>query len=182
MVDVARERGVEGSTVLEVGGGVGEVQVELLRAGARRAVSVELTPTHEEAATELLDNLQLRERVERTVADFVGAGDSVAAADVVVLNRVICCYPDMPALAGAAARHTRTLLVMSYPASRWWIRVGLAAGNALLWLARREFHIFVHRPDRIGAAVEGGGLRSASRRKGLFWEVAAWERPGGVAG
>jgi hypothetical protein len=32
-----------------VGGGIGVIQIELLRAGITRAVNIELTPTYEEA-------------------------------------------------------------------------------------------------------------------------------------
>src|SRR5690242_15766148 len=68
--DVLRAQGVEGRTVLEVGGGIGALQIELLKAGAERAVSVELTPTYEEVAAELLEQNGLSDRVERRVADF----------------------------------------------------------------------------------------------------------------
>ena len=177
IVDLLVERGAEGSTVLEVGGGVGAVQVELLRAGARRAVSVELTPTYEEAARQLLREAGLEDRVERTIIDFVEGGADVAAADVVVMNRVLCCYPDMPRLAGAAADHTRRLLAVSYPKSTWWTRLTLGVGNVGLRVFRREFHLFLHSPDEIGRVAESSGLRPVTRRRGLFWEIAAWERP-----
>src|SRR5207247_1658949 len=88
---------------LEVGGGIGAIQLELLKAGAARAVSVELTPTYEDIARQLLDEAGLADRVERKVMDFAQAAAQVDSADVVVLNRVICCYPDMPRLAAAAA-------------------------------------------------------------------------------
>src|SRR5438094_7149788 len=63
--DFVKKQGVEGRTVLEVGGGIGVIQIELLKAGAARAVSVELTPTYEEEATALLREMGLEERVER---------------------------------------------------------------------------------------------------------------------
>jgi hypothetical protein len=96
IADLVKERGVEGMTMLEVGGGIGAVEIELLKAGVTRAVNVELTPTYEEVA-----------RVERPVMDFVETGADVEAADFVVLNRVICCYPDMPRLTAAAAERVR---------------------------------------------------------------------------
>ena len=103
IVELLLAQGVEGKTVLEVGGGVGAIQLELLRAGASRAVSIELTPTYELAAAELLAETGLADRVERRVVDFVEAGTEVDAADIVILNRVVCCYPDMPRLVGNAA-------------------------------------------------------------------------------
>ena len=50
IVELVKERGVKGLTVLEVGGGIGAIEIELLKAGATRATNVELTPTYEEAA------------------------------------------------------------------------------------------------------------------------------------
>jgi magnesium-protoporphyrin O-methyltransferase len=127
--DFIKDRGVEGKTLLEVGGGIGAVEIELLKAGVTRAVNVELTPTYETAAGELLVESGLVDRVERLVLDFAEAGVEVQPADVVVMNRVICCYPDMPKLAGAAADRAKGMLVMSFPNRRWWTRLGLTLAS-----------------------------------------------------
>lgn len=176
IVDFLKTDGVEGKTVLEVGGGIGAIQIELLKAGASRAVSVELTPTYEKVAVDLLREAGLEDRVERTVIDFAEGAGQVSGADVVILNRVICCYPDMPRLAGAAADHARQLLVMSFPRRTWWLRFGLRIGNALLSLARREFHIFLHPPKEIVAASRQHGLQPVLAQEGVMWIVAAMRR------
>jgi len=176
IVDFLKAQGVDGRTVLEVGGGIGAIQIELLKAGAARAVSVELTPTYEDAAAGLLNENGLSDRVERRVMDFAQAASQVDSADVVIMNRVICCYPDMPRLAGAAADHARQLLVMSYPTGAWWMRIGLGLGNFLLWLLRREFHVFVHPPREIIATTKGRGLEPVLDQRGVLWTVAAVRR------
>jgi magnesium-protoporphyrin O-methyltransferase len=178
IVDFVKRRGMEGRTVLEVGAGIGDIQIELLKAGADRAVGVELTPTYEEAAGELLREAGLEGRVDRKVLDFAADGSGIDSADIVVLNRVICCYPDMPLLAGQAADHARTLLVLTFPNGRWWTRLGVALANVGLALTRRQFHVFVHSPDRIAATVEGRGFKTAVSRPGIFWQLAAFERAG----
>ena len=162
--------------MLEVGGGIGDLQIELLKAGAARAVNVELTPSYEDVAVDLLRELGLGDRVERKVADFADDGAAVDPADIVVLNRVICCYPDMPKLAGAAADHARRTLVMSFPRQAPWTRFGLALANLVLWITRSEFHVFLHRPRGILATSEARGLRTVSDRTGLVWQVATLER------
>lgn len=96
---------------------------------------------------------------------------------MVVMNRVICCYPDMPALVGTAADHTRGVLVMSYPKRTWWTRWAFAAGNLALRLCSREFQVFMHLPGDIGRTAELHGLRALSLRRGVFWEIGSWERP-----
>lgn len=175
IVELLKARGVEGRTLLEVGGGIGAIQIELLKAGASRAVSIELTPTYEEAAGELLREAGLEDRVERKVMDLTEAGAEVEAADIVVMNRVICCYPDMPKLAGAAADRARGVLVMSFPKKRWWTRLVVASANFGLSVTRRQFRIFLHAPERILATTARHGLKTTFDGPGLFWQVVAVE-------
>lgn len=176
IVGFLQQKGVEGRTVLEVGGGIGAIQIELLKAGASRAVSIELTSTYEKEATALLREAGLESRVERQIMDFADSAGAVDVADIVILNRVICCYPDMPRLAGAAAAHTREVLVLSFPKETWWTRFGLWLGNLGLRIARREFQVFLHPPKEILATSERHGLRTVFNRTGLFWTVAALRR------
>ncbi len=176
IVDLLKEQGVDGLTLLEVGGGIGAIQLELLKAGLARAISVELTPTYEASATELLREAGLEDRVERLVMDFVDAGSRIGEADIVVMNRVICCYPNLPRLAGAASDHARGILVMSFPKERWWTRVLVSMANAGMGIARREFRIFLHPFAQILATGEQHGLTLSIDRPGVFWEIAAMTR------
>lgn len=176
IVEFVKAQGVDGRTVLEVGGGIGAIQIELLKAGAARAMSVELTPTYEDEAAALLREAGLTDRVERRIMDFATAGAQVEGADIVILNRVICCYPDMPRLAGAASDHARELLVMSFPKRSWWMRVAMLLGNAMLRATRREFQIFLHPPKRILATSEQHGLRTILDDTGVLWTVAGLRR------
>jgi magnesium-protoporphyrin O-methyltransferase len=174
--DVIRQWGLEGKTLLEVGGGIGAIELELLKAGMARAVNVELTPTYEAAAGELMVEAGLTDRIERRLMDFAEATTEVETADVVVMNRVICCYPDMPKLAGAAAEHAKEVLVLSFPNERWWTQLGLSFGNFGFGLFRVQFQIFMHPPDRILAAVEKHGFRTMFNDRGMLWQVVALER------
>src|SRR2546430_650921 len=165
-----------GRTLLEVGGGIGAIQIELLRAGITRAVNIELTPTYEDAAQGLLREAGLEDRVERRVMDFADASSEVEAADIVIMNRVICCYPDMPKLAGAAAGHTREVLVVSFPKERWWTRALISVGDLALSVAPQQFQIFLHPPDKILATSDRHGLKTVSTQTSFFWEVASLRR------
>jgi hypothetical protein len=179
IADFLQERDVEGASVLEIGGGVGAVQVELLHAGAERALNLELSPAYEEAAEELLREEGLEERAERKLGDIVRQADLAGPADAVVMNRVVCCYPDPDALVGAAAGRARRFLVMSFPRQRRLTRTGLAAANFLARLLRWDFRAWVHPPAVIIAAAERQGLRLTGESRDVFWQVAALERPTG---
>jgi magnesium-protoporphyrin O-methyltransferase len=163
--------------VLDVGGGIGAIELELLAAGAERATNVELSGGYEEAASVLLSERGLSERVDRRVADFVSEGDAVEPHDLVVLHRVVCCYPDVDALMGAAAGHARKRLVLTYPQEHLLMRVGLRAINLWLRVSGCGFRTYVHPIARILGAAEARGLRLERReRQGFLWESAALVR------
>jgi hypothetical protein len=173
LVDLAGD--VSGATVLEVGGGVGAIELELLAAGADRGTNVELSGEYEEEAGKLLAERGLRGRVDRRVADFVT--EPVEPHDVVVMHRVVCCYPDVDRLVGVAAASTRRRLVLTYPRERPWTRAGIVAVNFFMRLSRSDFRAFVHPVARMTAAAQREGLALERRdRQGLIWENAAYER------
>jgi len=166
---------VHGATVLDVGGGVGGIGLDLLASGATHATNVELSGGYEDEALALARERGVEDRVNRRVADFVAAGADIEPHDVVVMHRVVCCYPDLDALMDAAAAHTRRVLVLTYPQERAWIRLGLHTVNWFLRLRRCGFRTYAHPVSRI--LDDRGGLRLARReRHGLLWESAALAR------
>ncbi|MEX2212421.1 MAG: methyltransferase domain-containing protein [Gaiellaceae bacterium] len=174
MADFLAAQGLEGATVLEIGGGVGEIHVELLKRGAVGAVNLELSPEYDEQAGRLATEQGVADRIERRLHDIAEA--PVEPADVVVLHRVVCCYPDYERLLGAAAAHARRLLVFSYPRHNLLVRALVWLENASQALRRREFRAFVHPPAAMLAVAEGKGLRRTFAHDGFVWQVAGLER------
>ena len=173
----AAERGLEGASVVEIGGGVGQVMLELLKAGASRGEVVELLPVYEPLVRELAAEAGLGDRVSFRTADLVEDPGPRRAADIVVLNKVVCCTPDGVELAGVAASLARRTLVLSYPRETWWVRGALATVNLFLRLRGRRFRVFVHPRRAVHAAIESHGLAAASERDGPLFRIVAFERP-----
>jgi hypothetical protein len=177
MVGYLMRRGVVGDAVLEVGGGVGAIQLELLKAGAARATNVELSGAYDETAHQLLDDAQLDASVDRRIGDFVEIAEDVEPADDVVLHKVVCCYPNVDALVGAAADHTRQRLVLTYPPDIALARALVAVGNFVLRVRGNDFRAYVWPIPKIVAAAEARGLRLVSEDRASFaWRWAAFER------
>ena len=177
LLDDARTQGVDGATVLELGGGVGGLHLELLRAGAARAVNVELSAEWEEAARELIHEGGVEDRVERRLADAVADAGDLEPADVVVMSRVVCCYPDPDALVSVAAERARRALLVSFPRDRRLNRLWTRIANGWLRLRGLDFRSYVHREERIEEAAERHGLRPASEHHGVIWRAVAFVRP-----
>jgi 2-polyprenyl-3-methyl-5-hydroxy-6-metoxy-1,4-benzoquinol methylase len=176
IVAVLNERGVEGASVLEIGGGTGTLQLELLRGGARRAVNLELSRGYDAVARELAEEAGLADRIERRVADIAERPNEIAPADVVVLHRVVCCYPWPERLVSSAASHAQRLLVLSFPRRNALSRLWVWSLNLFLRLRGRGFKSFVHPPETIRAAAVAAGLRRVHEHRGRVWHVAAFER------
>jgi 16S rRNA G966 N2-methylase RsmD len=176
MVAFLEARGVAGATVIEVGGGVGEIQIELLKRGAARTVNLELSPAYDGEAKRLLAEAGLEGRAERRLHDIAVDPEGVDAADVVVLHRVVCCYPDYERLLGAAADRARRLLVFSHPPRNVVSRAFLATQNLLFRLRGSEFRTFAHPPAAMLDVLTARGLRPEFAHRGLVWRVAGLER------
>jgi SAM-dependent methyltransferase len=176
IVDFLRGRGVTGLRILDIGGGIGTLGVELVKAGAERAVDLELSPDYEAAARELWQEAGVADRIDFRVGDVAAGGEDIGPADAVVMHRVVCCYPEPEALVGAAADRARRYLVMSFPRERPLIRVGVAAVNLVGRLLRWEYRSYVHPVAEILASAERRGLRPAFTWRGTIWQLAALER------
>jgi magnesium-protoporphyrin O-methyltransferase len=177
IVAFLEREGVERASVLEIGGGVGEIQLELLKRGAATAMNLELSPAYDAEARKLLQEAGIDERrVTRRRHDIADDPDGVEPADVVVLHRVVCCYPDYERLLGAAASHARRLLVFSHPPGSAMSRAIVRLQNLGLRLSRRDFRTYAHPPAAMLEVCRAAGLRSSYVHTGGVWQVEGLSR------
>ena len=176
IADFLRANGLDGATVLEIGGGVGEIQVELLKAGAARSVNLELSQEYEGEAHRLAEENGVADRIDRRFQDIATEPEAIEPAEVVVLNRVVCCYPDYERLLGAAADHARRLLVFSYPPRNTMSRSIVTLTNWLQAVRGSDFRAFTHPPAAMLSVLDRRGLRRTYEHHGLVWQIAGLER------
>jgi 16S rRNA G966 N2-methylase RsmD len=176
MVDLLVEAGVDGATVLEIGGGVGEIELELLERGAASATCLELSPAYDADAERLTADKGMTGRVRRRILDLAAEPDAVEPADVVVLHRVVRCYPDYERLLSAAAGRTRRQLVFSHPPRNLVSRAIIATQNLVLRLSGSEFRTFTHPPEAMLAVLAEKGLAVRATGGGPVWRVVALSR------
>jgi magnesium-protoporphyrin O-methyltransferase len=176
IVGFATSRGIVDATVLEIGGGVGQVHVELLRRGAAHVTNLEISQNYEAEAARLLEEVGMTDRVTRRFLDIAQAPDAVEPADVVVLHRVVCCYPDYAKLLTIAARHARRTLVFSYPAANIINRLQFGAENLYRRLTGSDFRAFIHPPASMVRAAESDRMVVTYRRHAWDWDVVGLTR------
>ncbi len=176
LIDAIAAEGVAGLTFLDIGGGIGQVQHELMACGARGGTSVDASPAYLQTARDEAVRRGYGDRMRYLGGDFVTRANDVEAAEIVTLDRVICCYPDMPALLGAAAPLARRTLGIVFPRNTPFIRAGVAIVNFVQRLRRHPFRGYIHDPDEVEAVLARHGLRRRSLREGFLWRVMVYGR------
>ncbi|MGH2484724.1 MAG: class I SAM-dependent methyltransferase [Ktedonobacterales bacterium] len=176
LLDALRRQGVTGATLLDIGGGIGAIQLELLGSGAASATDVDASTAYLATARAEGARRGYGDRVTYQHGNFVELASAVAEADIVTLDRVICCYHDMRGLVGASAGKAQRLYGLVYPRDAWFVRAGAVVINLMLRLQRNPFRFFPHRTHAVEAALREAGLERRFHGKAGFWQVAVFAR------
>ncbi len=171
---------LERRRLLDLGGGIGVIAWELAGSGVASATMVEASPAYLEVARREAGSRYGSRPTQFILGDFAVIAGTLSDADVVTLDRVVCCYPDAEALLRQAAGRARQLLAFTYPRDRWHVRTGFALINFLLRLTGKKFRAFVHAPERMAAVLEASGLVRATQRKTLVWMLDLYHREGAI--
>ena len=176
LLDQLMAAGVRGASLLDIGGGVGVVHHELLKAGADSVVHVDATAANINAAADEAGRLGHTDRVRFLEGDFVALAPEVPAVDVVTLDRVICCYPEMERLVSQSAARAQRLWGAVFPRERVLFKAFVQVGNGMRRMIKNDFRTFIHPVSRIDAALRREGLSLSSVRDTYGWRAAVYSR------
>lgn len=176
LIDSLKAGGVEGASILDIGGGVGVVGFELLAAGADRLTDVDAARAYVAVARREARRRGLEERATFHHGDFVALADEIEAADVVTLDRVVCCYGDWAALVDRSVAHARRIYGLVYPNDRWWTRAAIWMGNLSLRFSGQSYRGYVHPERAIDARIRDAGFERRVHHRGWLWQTAVYQR------
>ena len=162
--------------LLDIGSGIAVVTTELSSKEVASATVVEASPAFLEIAEREIKSRYAPRPTQFFRGDFTEIAATVPTADIAILDRVVCCYPEADALLSATARHTRELLAISYPRDRWYVRLVMAFENFMRRRKGNQFRTFVHSPRQMRSVLEGAGLVRMSSRGTFVWVVEIYKR------
>jgi hypothetical protein len=163
-------------TLLDIGGGIGTIHHTLLDHGFAHATQIDASQAYLTVAAAEAERRGHLPRVTLAHADFRALAPTTPPADVVTLDRVVCCDPDYAGLLGAAADHALRLLAFTFPHARWYTRLFVATMNAGYRLWGNPFRAYIHSPAAMTAVLEGRGLRRRWAGGTWIWRVELFER------
>jgi magnesium-protoporphyrin O-methyltransferase len=168
--------GVEDMSLLDIGGGIGVLALELFKAGVTSSTEVEASPAFATLAQAEAARQGISDRLVVRTGDFVALAPDIPPAGIVTLDRVICCYPDMPALVGQSAAKAAKLYGVVYPRDVWWVRAIRTLANQVLPLLRSPLRLYIHPTAAVDAVIRGSGLAPRFHRDVGYWQVAVYAR------
>ena len=168
--------GVTPRTLLDIGAGIGVLHHELLERGVGSALHLEAAAAYVAAAEQEAERRGHRGRVHFRHGDFVSLALELGSAELVTLDRVVCCYPELEPLISLSAEKAERYYALSFPQNRWYVRAHTWWQNHRRQRARNPFRTFVHPVTRIEALVRAAGFQVVRSRRTLVWAVLVCRR------
>ena len=176
LLDAIQAVGVEGLTLLDIGGGVGAIQNELFKSGLSQATEVEGSSAYLEAAKKEAERQGYLDQINFIQGDFVEMVKEIPTADIVTLDKVICCYPDLQKLVGLSSERAGKIYGVIYPVDTWWMKFGVRIPNFFFKIKDHPFRLYVHSTRTIEELIHNSGLERKFYRKLFMWHVAVYQR------
>ena len=176
LIDVVLGEGVAGARILDIGAGVGAVHLTLLEAGAASAVDVDASREYLAVARAEAERRGLQGRVEHRYGDVVELANDLPPAEIVTLDSVVCCYPHLELLLGAASRSGPRLVGITYPRDVWWMRAFMRLYNLVQAVRRIPARYFVHRHEHVEGWMAARGYQNVYEGGIRVWRVVLYRR------
>jgi magnesium-protoporphyrin O-methyltransferase len=176
LIKAITSHGVEAGSLLDIGGGIGAIQHELIPGNMRSAISVEAAPAYLHTARQEAERRGYSGQVTYYLGDFVDRAVDLPRTDVVTLDRVLCCYPDMDALVSLSVAKARRLYGVVFPRERWIMKLAFPLMNLISRLQRSPFRVFLHSAVALDAVLYAQGFTLDTYEKTLAWQVRIYSR------
>ncbi len=176
LIDALKAEGISGMTLLDIGGGVGTIQHELLNTGVSSCFNVEASLAYVKAAKEEANRQGHADSISHLHGNFVDLAKDVPQHDIVTLDCVICCYHDVSALVGLSSERARRIYGVVYPRNTWWTKILSALENLYFRIQRNPFRTYIHPTEVVEEIVRSKGFVRRFFREVGQWQVIVYTR------
>ncbi|MEJ2094596.1 MAG: hypothetical protein P8X93_05375 [Gammaproteobacteria bacterium] len=176
LINALKSFDINGYSLLDIGGGIGSIDIELLKAGVISATNVEASSAYlKEAETEATKQ-GYTDQISLIQGDFVSVENQIKPAEIVTLDKVICCYDDMVSLVKASVEKAKNLYGVIYPRDTWWIKIVVGIENFIQRIKGTSFRVFVHPTIQVDRIVRENGMKRVFYRKLIDWQIVVYAR------
>ena len=176
LLDEIRKKGVQGLNFLDIGGGIGAIQYDLIKAGASKGTSIEASSAYLDLVRDEEFHNVIAKKVNFEIGDFTTMASDMKSFDIVTLDKVICCYDDMSELVGLSSKIARKIYAVIYPRSVWWTKLLFPMMNFYPIIKGNSFRVFIHPTEKVEEILFDNGFKRNYYTKTFFWQIAIFTR------
>lgn len=176
LIEALKKQDLRGASLLDIGGGLGTIMHTLFPESLQHATLVDMSSAYLSLAKEIACQDGYDEHVQYVHGDFVEKANELPEVDVVTLDRVVCCYPDMEGLLKKSLKKSRAWYALSFPRDWWFVRLDDAYKN---WQRRRRgdpFTTYIHPERQIEDFIAKAGFQRCFHRATWMWKIALYRR------
>ena len=178
LFDELQKIGFENQSVLDIGCGTGFFHQKMIQSGASGATGIEISEKMIDHAKSLARKKGLEEKTSYAIGDFVEIHGQCGQHDVLVLDKVICCYPDSGTLIALSTEKCGKSYALSYPRDSWIPRFSFGVIRFVLTLARSGFKPQIYPVFWVRQQIEQAGFKRKMHWQDYFWISEVYLREG----
>jgi SAM-dependent methyltransferase len=162
--------------LLDIGSGVGVLLFELLERGVTSAVGVDLSSAHVATASREASRRGRSDATRFVHGDFLDVARDMPSAEIVTLDRVVCCYPEYERLLEESLRRAGRIFAFSYPLDLWYVRAWVGLENVGRQITGNAFRSFIHSASAMENVIRREGFALLNRRSTRTWRADVYTR------
>lgn len=168
--------GVHEKILLDIGGGIGAIQFELFEKGLQHSVNVDASEAYQRVSKDEAEKRGYSDNASYVFGDFVQLAHSIPEADIVTLDKVICCYPDFQKLLQLSLQKCGRVYGLVYPRVNWFTKIGFRLINLWFRIKSSEFRTYLHSTKVVDEIIRENGFQKSSYKTTILWQVVVYER------
>ncbi|MHA2173898.1 MAG: class I SAM-dependent methyltransferase [Candidatus Hodarchaeales archaeon] len=159
----------EKKSLLDIGGGIGAISHELSKVGLSKLIYVDASKAYLHTAKAESERLGFGDRNSFYYGDFVEIASQIPPTDLVTLDKVLCCYPDVQSLVARSLEKTKEYYGIVYPRNSWWVRLGSFFLNSIQRVKRSKYRSYIHQQKAIHDIIHSYGFKRIFKQKQWYW-------------
>lgn len=163
-------------TMIDVGGGVGALQWWFLKAGGAKTTSVDASSAYIRKAKEHAAGNNWADQVHFVMGDVADVKDQIEPADLITLDKVVCCYPDYKTIINVCCDKSKSLASLSYPMDGIISNLIANIGALFTRFKTKTFRPYVHPVRDIRKEFERLGFERVSHSLSFPWHIETYKR------
>lgn len=176
LIESIPDEAAANSTLLDIGGGIGAIPFELFKKGVQHSVNIDASRAYQSVSKKEAAERGLKEKTEYHFGDFTDVAPTLSSADIVTLDKVICCYPDVDLLLKSSLEKTESYYGLVFPRENFLTRIGFRLINLWFKIRRSEFRTFIHSHKKVDEIIQSHGFRKKSQDNTILWQIVSYKK------